>query len=104
MYKSPSESIDSITPSELEEKVTSNEDINLIDVRTRKEYDNGHIPQAKNIPLDEIGSYKGNKDEKLYLICRSGRRSKKAAIELKVRGYNVTNVSGGMLDWEGPVE
>lgn len=76
--------------------------INLIDVRTEMEYSGGHIPEAKNFPLEDIAKFNKDKKQKYYLICRSGNRSKQAASLLELKGYtNIVNVQGGMLDWHG---
>lgn len=93
--------IPSIRETELKQELNNN--ITLIDVRTEKEYNKGYIFGAKNIPLDEINTFSGDKSETVYLICKSGVRSKKAAKELKEKGYSVVNVSGGMSSWTGPV-
>lgn len=93
--------IPSLSTSELQQEL--NNDIVLIDVRTPKEYDRGYIFGSKNIPLDSISTFDGDKEKKVYLICKSGVRSKKAAKELKESGYSVMNVRGGMKSWEGPV-
>lgn len=65
----------------------------MIDVRTAEEYAAGHIPKSVNIPLDRIGSIdelSSAKNQKIYLYCQSGFRSKKACKFLKQLGY--TNV------------
>lgn len=91
--------IDSISTRELEAKLK--EPIQLLDVRTPTEFRRGHIKNAKNIPLTEIGSYTPATKETLYVICHSGVRSKMAAKKLKKKGYDVINVRGGMIAWTG---
>ncbi|EHI77675.1 rhodanese-like protein [Streptococcus sp. oral taxon 058 str. F0407] len=93
--------IDSISTSELEAKLK--EPIQLLDVRTPTEFHRGHIKNAKNVPLTEIGSYTPATKETLYVICHSGVRSKLAAKKLKKKGYDVINVRGGMSAWTGKV-
>ena len=93
--------IDSISTSELEAKLR--EPIQLLDVRTPTEFRRGHIKNAKNVPLTEIGSYTPETKETLYVICHSGVRSKLAAKKLKKKGYDVINVRGGMSAWTGQV-
>ncbi|MGL1932536.1 MAG: rhodanese-like domain-containing protein [Desulfotalea sp.] len=68
----------------------------VIDVRTKGEYDDGHLPRSINIPYDiikkEIGSYAKDKEQKIYVYCRSGRRSGIAQNLLRIDGYkNVVN-------------
>ena len=93
--------VDSISTIELEQKLKQN--IQLIDVRTPGEFRRGHIKNAKNIALNEIGSYTQVADKKTYVICHSGARSKLAAKKLKKRGFDVVNVKGGMHAWRGKI-
>ena len=93
--------VDSISTIELEQRLKQN--IQLIDVRTPGEFRRGHIKNAKNIPLNEIGSYTPVSDKKTYVICHSGARSKLAAKKLKKRGFDVVNVKGGMHAWRGKI-
>ena len=87
----------SISTSELE-KITA-EKPQIIDVREIHEFQGGHIPGAKNVPLGKIANHtpKG----KTYVICQSGMRSKKASKLLTKQGYDVVNVRGGMSSWAG---
>ena len=71
----------------------------LIDVRSREEYDAGHIEGALSVEYsviqDHIGGIAKNKSEKIYLYCRSGRRSGIALQTLKSMGYtDVVNLGG----------
>ncbi|MEG0297332.1 MAG: rhodanese-like domain-containing protein [Clostridium sp.] len=79
-------------------------EINLIDIRERHEFRAGSIKSAKNIPMDNFldnpEKYM-NKDEKYYILCRSGSRSDSACRILRKDGYNVINVSGGVANYEG---
>ena len=93
--------VDSISTTELEQKLKQN--IQLIDVRTAGEFRRGHIKNAKNIPLNEIGSFTPVADKKTNVICHSGVRSKLAAKKLKKRGFDVVNVQGGMHAWRGKI-
>ena len=70
-----------------------------IDVRTPEEFKEGHLKDAVNIPVDQIGARIGSvspdKSASVNLYCRSGRRSEAALQELKKMGYtNVTNHGG----------
>lgn len=79
----------------------------LIDVRTRKEYGEGHIPGSINIPLNEIDRIKNeveNKDTVLYVHCLSGGRSRQAVAVLKQFGYTAVNDIGGINRYKGKVE
>lgn len=79
----------------------------LLDVRSVKEYQSGHVPGSRNIPLksiENVTSVAANKDAKLYVYCQSGARSKQAVAALKSMGYsNVKNI-GGMAAYNGEIE
>lgn len=79
----------------------------LLDVRTPQEYQEGHIPGSKNVPLQAIGNVVSVAKEKavpLYVYCHSGARSRQAVGALQRMGYsNVTNI-GGMAAYSGKVE
>lgn len=88
-----------ISTNELADKLGKS--ITLLDVRTPQEYRGGHITKAVNVPLDKIDRYQG-KEKEVYVICQSGMRSKQAVKILKQKGYEATNVQGGMNRWNGP--
>lgn len=82
-------------------------DFKLVDVREEHEYNEGHIPGARLLPLGLLDdNYMVlDPDETIVLVCRSARRSGEAAAFLAEQGYtNVYNLLGGMLEWSGPVE
>lgn len=75
----------------------------LIDVRTSGEYKAGHLPKAKNIPLDELPNKLDSipKDKPVILVCWSGSRSASATQMLVQAGYdNVHNLKGGTMRWQ----
>ena len=75
----------------------------FVDVRTPEEYAAGHAYRARNIPLDELTANldKIEKNEPVYLICRSGRRSKEAAEILVQSGFSqAISIEGGMEAWQ----
>ena len=96
----------SITAKELEQKLKAGESLNIIDVREDEEVAMGKIPGAKHITLGQIPGRltELDKNQHYYMVCRSGGRSGKACQFLAQNGYDVTNMTGGMLDWEGEVE
>lgn len=72
----------------------------IIDVRERNEYENGHIINAKNIPLSELRDRIGEipRDIPVYLHCRTGQRSYNAAMVLENLGFgNIYNITGSFL-------
>ncbi|KGX84189.1 rhodanese-like domain-containing protein [Pontibacillus marinus] len=80
--------------------------LNLVDVREDEEVAEGKIPGAKHIPLGSIEDRKDelDQDKEYIMVCRSGGRSGKATQFLEEHGYNVINMEGGMLSWEGKKE
>lgn len=95
-----------ITTTELQEKLKNGEQLHLIDVREDEEVAAGMIPGAAHIAMGEITSRIDELDKATpyILICRSGNRSGQVTAYLEAQGYNVTNMAGGMLEWEGDVK
>ncbi len=86
------------------EELRTNPDIILVDVREKDEYREGHIPKSRNIPLSQIpDALNINRNQKIYVYCRSGNRSQKAVNYLKENGFtDVTNI-GGILNYHGKI-
>ena len=74
----------------------------LLDVRTEGEYQNGHIPGAVNIPLDELRERLSELDQEktLYVNCQSGLRSYLACRILSQNGFSCKNLAGGYRFYE----
>ncbi len=95
-----------ISPRQLHELAQSGQAIELIDVRTPKEFQEVHVTFAKNVPLDQldcskIAGERKSKDLPLYVICRSGSRGRQACEKLVAAGCaNVINLDGGTLAWD----
>ena len=83
-----------------------NENLELIDVREAHEFQAGHAPGAKNLPLStlEQGYKELNSDRTYHVISQGGVRSASACQFLSAQGLTVTNVEGGMNAWPGQVE
>lgn len=96
--------INSVSVRDLDAKLGK---INLIDVRRNDEYNSGHVPTAKNIPMDTILETPEkylNKTDEYHIICQSGARSLKTCKELADIGYKVVNVSGGTGSYIKPLQ
>jgi rhodanese-related sulfurtransferase len=80
----------------------------ILDVRRPDEYAAGHIPGAINVANETIGTAEipelPDKDQLIFVYCRSGRRSKEAAEKLVKLGYTNIVEFGGILDWKGEIE
>lgn len=79
--------------------------VQLVDVRTSREFKGGHIGKAINIDLFQGSSFKQafeklDKSKPVYLYCRSGSRSKKAAQKVLDMGFEmVYDLKGGYMAW-----
>lgn len=76
------------------------EEAYFLDVREVKEFENGHLKNAHNIPLSELRERMNEvpKDRPVYVYCRSAQRSYNAVMALKNSGFTqVQNVSGSFL-------
>lgn len=86
-------------------KAIANKDIQFVDVRTPEEYEEGHIGNAGNVDYlgdnFEAGIQKYDKSKPIYIYCRSGNRSGKAAKIMKELGFTkIYDLEGGYLGWE----
>ena len=95
-----------IYPNEVKALLIEKSPINIIDVREAEEVQAGKIPNAMHIPLGlvEFKMQDLDKSKEYIMVCRSGGRSSKAAMLLEDHGFKVVNMTGGMLDWDGPTE
>ena len=99
-------SIEIISPKQLHDLVQNGEKVDLIDVRTPVEFREVHVAFAHNVPLDKLDSAKvmrerANVTGPLYVICKSGARSKQACEKIVSAGCTrVINVEGGTSAWE----
>lgn len=80
----------------------------LVDVRNDFEYKQGHIPGAFNLAtsriLKEAETELPDKSRPLFLYCRSGARSARAAKLLTLMGYEAVTDIGGIADYQGQQE
>ena len=79
----------------------------LLDVRIPQEYQEGHIPESKNVPLQQLNnivSVVKNTEIPLFVYCYSGARSRQATGMLQRMGYSKVNNIGGIAAYSGKVE
>ncbi|MEF3310413.1 sulfurtransferase TusA family protein [Paenibacillus sp. GYB004] len=96
-----------ISSEQLQEKLASGGDVQVLDVREPAEFAFGRIPGAVSVPAGELERRLDqlNPNQEYYVICRSGSRSDAACQKLTERGFaHVYNVVPGMSGWQGATE
>ncbi|KRE32988.1 rhodanese-like domain-containing protein [Paenibacillus sp. Soil724D2] len=96
--------LNNLSPDQFQEELKVRRNYVLIDVREPSEVKHGYIPGAINIPLSQMKHKVGEiqKNNHVYLYCRSGMRSKQAARVLKKNGFNeLSHLQGGIMSWKG---
>jgi rhodanese-related sulfurtransferase len=95
----------SISAEDAYQKMQANDSVVFVDVRTAEEFNGslGNIEKAVLIPLhlleSDYGKLESFKDREIIVYCRSGNRSRFATQFLREKGYDATNMLGGILDW-----
>ena len=92
-----------ITPEVLHRRLSQLDPPMVIDVREPREFKQGHIPQAVNIPLPQLLTRASDMktDSSVVLVCRTGRRSRRVAQALCDQGCKGVHIlEGGMRNWE----
>ena len=94
-----------IEVAQLKQLLSDTSDIQLFDVRTPKEYGEGTIGSARNINFFDSDFERQmqeatDKDQPIYVFCRTGRRSGRVARKLKTLGFKeIYDLKGGYLAW-----
>ncbi len=95
-----------IETQELQKHLAKVEEVLVADVRGPDEFEGplGHVPGARNIPLDEvpqrIGEFEPAREHRIVLVCQTDKRSVSAAQLLRQRGFpDVCVLRGGMVKW-----
>lgn len=90
--------------------VMDREDVFLLDVREPWEYEEAHIPGVTLIPVGDVPANLDQipTDKQVIVTCRTGNRSSQVAQYLRSNGFdNISNMTGGIVDWQAegfPVE
>ena len=85
-------------------KVITQENVQLLDVRTEQEFNEGHIANALNVDVKQDNFMEQakevlNSEKVIAVYCRSGRRSADAAARLSKEGFQVIDLKGGIIAW-----
>jgi len=92
-----------ITAPQAASMIKDKKDLQLIDVRTAAEYADGHLANAKLIPVQELPQRLAeiDKSKPVLLYCRSGHRSGNALKILQDKGYkDAKHIEGGIGAWQ----
>lgn len=89
-----------LTPEQLAEWLAERE-VQLIDVRERREFEAGHAPRSRQIGFDEVTASASDFDTEkpLVFVCRSGNRSDMVAEAFRGDGFDAYHLTGGLLAW-----
>ena len=92
--------IQNIYPNEIKEYI-DNKSVIIIDLREKREYEQGHVRGSVNIQINDLEKYvyQYPRDKIMVVYCKTGARSIIAARILKQYGYQVKNVIGGMKNY-----
>ncbi len=97
-----------ISAKDLQERIKTNPDLLVLDVREANELAVCKLANIKHIPLGELPARVNelaNKDSEIVVYCRSGKRSERACQLLAASGYkNVANLDGGILAWARDID
>lgn len=103
--------VEEITPDEVKRKIDEDEETQIIDIRPPDEFASGHIPGAKNIPMQELPSRVDEVEwgDDVVVTCPIGQSSVQAArligsYEGVENGEAVKSMAGGYEDWEYELE
>lgn len=92
-----------ITAKEAKEKIDSNSEVVILDVRTLEEFNESHIPGAVRVEVDllenEVEDVIEDKDTVILVYCRTGRRSRIGSQILLEMGYTNVFDFGGIINW-----
>jgi rhodanese-related sulfurtransferase len=77
---------------------SNNQDIYILDIRDAKDYDQGHVKGAKNIPFKEVGKSldKLPKDKTIIVYCYTGQTGGQTTAALNIAGFDARSLNGGM--------
>ena len=84
-------------------QMINKQDAVVLDIRDKKDFDDGHLANAINIPYsslaDRLSELESSKEHPIVLVCKSGQSVGMAGKTLKQKGFEVYRLSGGMLEW-----
>jgi len=96
--------VKNVSAEEAHRLINENKEFIILDVRTKEEYDRGHIPGAKLVPVEVIPTKLAQldeyKDKPVLVYCESGARSPIAIVTLENNAFkNIYHLSSGISSW-----
>ena len=92
----------SISPAQATQMINK-QDAMVLDIRDKKDFEAGHLANAKNIPYaslaERMSELESAKEHPTVLVCKSGQSVGMAGKTLKQKGFQVFRLSGGMIEW-----
>lgn len=93
-----------VMPRQIADRLASQENLVMLDVRTASERKEQAIEGSIHIPLNELGTrmdeLNKHREKEIIVYCRTGNRSLSAAAKLEKRGFKVSNLKGGITEWK----
>jgi rhodanese-related sulfurtransferase len=101
--------VKNVSADEAYQLINDHNDLIILDVRTKGEFEAGHIAKAKNIPVQQlsarINELEKFKDNPILVHCASGGRSPSAVRELIKSGFEqVYHLNRGLMSWRYPLK
>lgn len=103
-FPSGSDNVKVLSPEEYKKRIGTGSPV-LLDVRTKREFAEGHIEGARNLDIFQTGKFQSqcellNREKAVFIYCRSGNRSRKASRILTRMGFKeIYDLKGGILNW-----
>ncbi|MCS6984794.1 MAG: rhodanese-like domain-containing protein [Leptospiraceae bacterium] len=98
--------VDSLSPRDLQGRLEAGEDLLLLDIRSKEEYDICHIHPSLLIPIEELYHRYEElpRDKDIVVICHYGTKSEAAVFFLRRQGFRAYSLKGGINMWACTVE
>ena len=100
---SPKAAYQKLTAQEAKARIDSGDKLSIVDVREDLEFAGGHIPGAVLLPsgqiIEKAAELLPDKNAEILLYCRSGNRSRQAALQMIDLGYTNVYDFGGIINW-----